>query len=258
MAQDHHINISLLDEITKKCTTMWYLFSEAEFISSVNKCNNLSTPRPDKLSWRHLKSIIKDNACLKKIINIADACFELGHWLSQFKVSTSIIISKPNKKLYDFPKSFRPIILLNMIGKLIEKVISKRLQFQLISNNFIHLSQLGGLKQCSTTNAGIVLTHFIHTSWVKNNMISTLAFNITQFFPSLNHQLLLLVFNKAGFDPKVSLFFRNYLVRRKTQYFWNNFSSSFCNVDVGVSQGLALSPILSALYIAPVLHILEK
>jgi len=118
----------------------WLPFSEAEFVSSINKYNNSSTPSPDKLSWRHLKLIVKDTVCLKKIINIADACFDLGYWPLHFKVSTSIIILKPNKDLYDSPKAFRLIVLLNMLGKLIEKVIGKRLQFHSISNNFIHLS----------------------------------------------------------------------------------------------------------------------
>ena len=49
------------------------------------------------------------------------------------------------------------------MGKLIEKVIGDMLQFQVISNNFIHQSQLGGLKFKSTTDAGIALTHFICT-----------------------------------------------------------------------------------------------
>jgi len=61
-------------------------------------------------------------------------------------MSSSIIIPKPNKASYDSPKIFCPIVLLNMIGKLIEEVISKRLQFQVILKNFIHPCQLGGLK----------------------------------------------------------------------------------------------------------------
>jgi len=64
--------------------------------------------------------------------------------------------------------------------------------------------------------------------------------------------------DKAGFDPKISCFFSNYLVGRKTKYFWNNFSSPFFNINVGVGQGSALLPILSALYLIPVFHILEK
>ena len=40
---------------------------------------------------------------------------------------------------------------------------SKRLQFQLISKNFICLCQLGSLKQCSTMDVGVVLMYLIHT-----------------------------------------------------------------------------------------------
>ena len=41
---------------------------------------------------------------------------------------------------YDQPKAFRPIVLLNTLGKLIKKVIVERLQFTVASNNFIHPS----------------------------------------------------------------------------------------------------------------------
>jgi len=108
------------------------------------------------------------------------------------------------------------------------------LQFLLISNNFIHLCQLGELKQRFTTDASIALTYFIYMSWVKNLTTSMLAFNIMQFFPSLNHQLLSSILDKAGFNSKISFFFQNYLVSRKTKYIWNSFSSPFFNVNVGV------------------------
>jgi len=88
----------------------------------------------------------------------------------------SIIIPKPNKASYNIPKMFRPIILLNMLGKLIKKVIGKRLQFQALSKNTIHSCQLGELKQQLTIDVGIVLTHLIHAGWVKNCSTSTLAF----------------------------------------------------------------------------------
>ena len=88
---------------------------------------------------------------------------------------------------YDQPKSFHPIVLLNTLGKLIEKVIAERIQFTVASNNFIHPSQLGGLKFKSTTDASVALTHIFCSGWVKDKTTSTLAFNISQFFPSLNH-----------------------------------------------------------------------
>ena len=175
-----------------------------------------------------------------------------------FKRSTTIIIPKPNKKSYDSPKAFRPIVLLNTVGKLIEKVIRECLQFNTASNDFIYPSQLGSLKFKSMIDVGVALTHIIQTGWVKNLSTSTLMFDIVQFFPLLNHQLLSLIIKKAGFDNQIVSFFMNYLVDRKTNYYWNNFISPVFNVNVGVGQGSVFSPILSALYLSPFIYILEK
>jgi len=144
-------------------------------------------PGPDKLTWYHLKSIVKQDKCLVNIINITDLCINLGHWLNYFKYLSTVIIPKPNKISYDQPKSFHQIVLLNTLRKLIEKIIVERIQFTVASNDFIHPSQLGGLKFKSTTDAGVALTHIVHSGWVKGKTTSTLAFDISQFFPSLNH-----------------------------------------------------------------------
>jgi len=116
-----------LEEILDKITTEWLLFSKEEFLSSINKYSNYLTPGPDRLSWRYLKAIIKNLACLNNIINIANMCIELEYWPSHFKMFIPIIISKLNKVLYDTPKMFRPIVLLNTLDKLIEKAIGERL-----------------------------------------------------------------------------------------------------------------------------------
>jgi len=96
---------------------------------------------------------------------------------------SSIVISKFNKVAYNSPKTFRLIVLIKTLGKLIKKVIGERLQFQAI-----------------------------------NLQISMLAFDIVQLFSSLNHQLLSNILNKTGFDPRISCFFSDYLISRKTQY----------------------------------------
>ena len=153
---------SFLNKISLFATSLWNSFLEEEFTNTIVKCNISSTPGPDKLVWRYLKHILKNKLCLKNIINITNTCIEIGYWLSHFKMSTTIVILKPNKALYDSPKIFKPIVLLNTLGKLIEKFISDRLQFHVISNNFIHQSQLGDLKFKFTPDAGITLIYFIH------------------------------------------------------------------------------------------------
>ena len=129
IALHHSIDLSILDEIIAKLSSSWGLFSKEEFKITITNCNNSSTSGPDKLSWRYLKIILQDNVCLDNIIKIANTCIDLGFWPSHFKKSTMVIIPKSNKTSYNSPKLFRPIILLNTVGKLIEKVIGERLQF---------------------------------------------------------------------------------------------------------------------------------
>jgi len=162
-AQCWQVDVSLLNEIPTKETSLWNTFSKTEILQAIKKCNNSSAPGPDKLSWWHIKMILKDNKFIIKLIDIANVCMDLGHWPNHFKISTMIIISKPNKQAYNTLKSFWPIVLLNTLGKLFEKMIGERLQFHSISNNFVHQCQLGRLQHRSTIDVEITLTYFIRS-----------------------------------------------------------------------------------------------
>ena len=139
----------------------WVSSSKEELINAIKECNNSLILGLDKLFWRHLKKIVKNKECTIRLIDITSACIDLDHQPSYFKVLTTIIIPKPTKPSYDSTKSFCPIVLLNTTGKIFEKMIGEQLQFLLISNNFIYSCQLSGLKHRFTTDADIVLTHFI-------------------------------------------------------------------------------------------------
>ena len=124
-ALHHQVNVEILNEIDQKPSQNWGSFSSFEFLSAISRCADSSLPGPDRLTWCHWKNIIKNDTCLLNIINIANACINLGHWPNHFKISTTIIIPKPNKPSYDNPKAFQPIVLLNTLGKLIKKVIAE-------------------------------------------------------------------------------------------------------------------------------------
>jgi len=73
------VDISILDEIVDKSLSFWAPFSKEEFKSAIVNCNNFFTSEPDKLSWSHLKIILKNNECLSNIISIANTCINLGY-----------------------------------------------------------------------------------------------------------------------------------------------------------------------------------
>ena len=84
------------------------------------------------------------------------------------------------------------------------------------------------------------------------------TFNLVQFFPLLNYDVLTNIIYLAGFNSKVVAFFKSYLSNKHTIYNQNNFIFFSFSTSVGVDQGLALSPILFAMYIAPIFYLFEK
>ena len=72
-----------------------------------------------------------------------------------------MIIPKTGKLAYDTPKAFRPIVLLNTLGKFIEKMVTRQLQFDAVKYGILHSNQLEGVAQQSTEDAGVFLTHLV-------------------------------------------------------------------------------------------------
>jgi len=108
------------------------------------------------------------------------------------------------------------------------------------------------------TNASIYLTYLICAGWLKQCHTSVIAFDIAQFFPSLNHNFLSICLKKADLNTNIRNFFRSYHSGRSTSYLWNGFTSSAFNTNIGVGQGSALSLILSAIYLAPIIKTFKK
>ncbi|KAF7761148.1 hypothetical protein Agabi119p4_10557 [Agaricus bisporus var. burnettii] len=238
-ADNREVDVSsMYREIEEFEEREWVKFSIQEFHDVLKNCAKNTAPGPDHVSWRLWKRFATDDTVCQFVTKIANSCFDTGYWPQHFKQSISVIIPKPGKPSYDKAKSFRPIVLLNTMGKLIEKMIARRLQFESIEAGVIHPCQTGGILQRSVEDAAVALTHHVRTAWAKKKVTSVLAFDVAQFFPSLNHNVLSKIFKHFGFSASVASFFSDY--------------------NVGVGQGSALLPILSALYIAPCFHLLDK
>ena len=53
--------------------------------------------------------------------------FTLGTYSDNWWIWDMIILHKPGKPRYDIPKAYRPIALLNMLGKLMSSVVTEDL-----------------------------------------------------------------------------------------------------------------------------------
>jgi hypothetical protein len=114
----------------------------------------------------------------------------LGIHNSRWKKSVVVVLPKPGKPRYDIPKSYRPIQLLECLGKLLEKVIAKRITFDCGKYEILPPEQFGGRSVSSCIDAGLTLTHDIEHAWKRGLDASVLTIDIKGFFDNVNHQRL--------------------------------------------------------------------
>jgi hypothetical protein len=240
-ALDRPIDLSVLgDKWESPSIRAWAPYSAAKLLDALTGTSNQSAPRLDHIMWRHLKCVVCDRYASCLFLWLANACLQSGYWPAEFKASTMVVIPKPGKLLYDTPKLFHLIVLLNTLGKMFKRMLSNRRQFEAAKHGVLHPNQFGGVCQNSTKDAGCFLTHVVQAGWHTKLKTSVVAFDLAQFFPSINHDVLLSILDKQGFGREVVVFFRSYLVDRFTCYAWDDDLSLEFPSSVGVGQGSAL------------------
>ncbi|KAF8644267.1 hypothetical protein AX14_009444 [Amanita brunnescens Koide BX004] len=249
-AAAEHVSWKAIDEIPQHPERSFPLISLKELWDALRPTTNSSAPGPDHVTWRHLKlalSIPDTDAALVRLFN--NVCRE-GTWPLHFKDSYSVIIPKPNKPDYTIPKAYRPIALLNTIGKLLTKILANRLQHDAAEFGLLHRDQFGGIQKHSTIDAGLVLTDFISEHRERGWHTSVCAIDVAQFFPSLSHAVMTRILERLGFSQTIVSLIKSYFTGRVTSYRWDSAVSHKYDFSLGTPQGDCLSPILSALYIS--------
>ncbi|EDN91303.1 hypothetical protein SS1G_00706 [Sclerotinia sclerotiorum 1980 UF-70] len=90
-----------------------------------------------------------------------------------FRLATIVIIPKPNKSDYTNPRSYRPIALLSVLGKGLERLIAKKVSWLALNYQVLANQQLGALPLRSSVDLTTCVTHDIETS-LKQGLKTTL------------------------------------------------------------------------------------
>ena len=91
-------------------------------------------------------------------------CLANGYHPLQWQEVITVAFKKPNKSDYIQPRVYCLIILLECIGKLLEKAVVHRLTYLIGQYNLILGSQFGGRANFSTLDAILTFVHDVHNS----------------------------------------------------------------------------------------------
>ncbi|CAK1583170.1 unnamed protein product [Parnassius mnemosyne] len=155
-------------------------FTIDEVLHNLKDMNPRKSPGPD-----HLTSDICfcfTQTFPELITNIMNRCLALSIFPKQWKHAQVIIIPKPNKLDYTVTSAYRPIGLLNVFGKLLEKLVIKRLNHFMYTNNKCNNKQYGFKEQKSTTEALSNMITFVRNCKIKGDQVAAVSFDIQAAF----------------------------------------------------------------------------
>lgn len=122
----------------------WQPVTELEIQQSLRATKGSTAPGEDgllMLVWKHLWKTLK-----KLIARISTASINLGYHPKRWQSARIVVLRKPGKPDYSVPGAYRPISLLNTLGKLLEAVAAKRLS-RLAGKHDHRIPNLAGVRE---------------------------------------------------------------------------------------------------------------
>ena len=117
--------------------------TQYEILQTIRYLQNRIALGTDQIPNKVFKIIAyKIYSCLKQVFN---DLLVLGHYFSYFKELIVVILYKTRGN-YDYtnPKSYQPISLLNILGKILKAILATRISYMATSYNFLPRRHFGG------------------------------------------------------------------------------------------------------------------
>ena len=220
---------------------------------ATHKLSTHKAPGPDGVPNIVLKKSI--NVIVTHLYFIFRAIFGLKTYPSEWKESITVVLRKPGKPSYQEPKAYRPIALLNTLGKLFSSLIADDLSHFCETRGVFPNTQFGGRPGHCTSDSMLLLTHSIKDVWRRKKVASILFLDVQGAFPNVVKETLLHNMRQRGVPSKYVTITELMLTGRKTRLSFNNYLSDFIPISNGNNQGCPLSMLFYAFYNAGLLEI---
>ena len=233
---------NVFTRVNESC--FFYPTTEREIEKVIMRLKNKDSKGYDGLSNRMLKTIY--SSILPALYIIFNKSLADGEFPHDMKMA----IVKPlyKAKSRSDISNYRPISLLPVISKVLERLVHIRLMKFLERNKLLYEGQYGFRKGRSTSDAILDLTGNILDGFNKGMYTLGLFLDMTKAFDSINHQLLFDKLQSCGIRGTPLNWIKSYLENRSLQVKLNNVLSDNFPVSFGTPQGSVLGPLLYILF----------
>ena len=214
-------------------------FTQGEIKQTIESFNGKKAPGIDGItSGIYLRTF---NNLPRLITEIYNQCLKRGCFPRRWKVAKIIPIPKPGKENSKDPSKYRPISLLNIEGKVLEKLLITRINYHLNKNGLLANSQYGFTPQKSTTDAVMEAKKYIEHELATRKIVIMTSLDVTGAFDAAWWPSILKGLKDSGCPRNLYYLSQGYF-RQRTAVMLTNTVRIDKTVTKGCPQGSCCGP----------------
>jgi hypothetical protein len=213
-----------------------------EVKETLPKCKTRSAQGPDEISYQLLKKL--PDAFLIIIATLISCCLQIGYFPDKWKHAKTILIPKPGKDP-KVAKNHRPISLLSCLGKILERILAKRLSEHMEVKKLFKDTQSGFRAGRMTSEHILHITEDSFDAFKSRQTVASIFLDAEMAFDKCWQNGIRYKLKKnLGLPNRYVRILSSFLTNRSLKVFQDGSWSSVVSLGAGTPQGSPLSPLL--------------
>lgn len=227
---------------TYACATQDLLFTKTEIRLVIKRLAKRKAPGLDGINLEIIEVI--NNFIPLLLYNLYNKCLVMGHFPQSWKIARLVLFNKPGKPK-DMPKSYRPICLLDSMSKILDKLVTQRLECHFVNQELLHPRQFGfRSKQSCDTALYNMITEVQELSSKRNRKcVSIISLDVSGAFDTVWWTAVLYLLARAECPINLYRVVESYLSDRSIAYHSSTTVKTY-KVTRGCPQGSCSGPFL--------------